>query len=175
MPAIPRPAPTEYPPLFGRYVDRVPDGDLIATLAGQLGDTLALIEGLADGQADFRYAPGKWSIKDVLGHVADTERIFVYRALCFARGDATPLPGFDEDAYVAGANFAGRRVADLAAELRAVRAATVAFFAGLDEAGLARRGLANNNQYTVRAIAALIAGHELHHRAVVRERYLSQM
>lgn len=172
---IPRPASTEYPALFARYIDRVPEGDVIGTLATQLDDTLRLVEGLSPEQADFRYAPGKWSIKQMLGHLADTERIFVYRALCFARGDRTSLPGFDEDAYVTGANFGDRTIADLAAELRSIRAGTVAFFKALDRAALDRQGVANNNRYTVRAVAALIAGHELHHAAVLRERYLSHV
>ena len=110
---ITRPAASEYPALFERYVARVPDGDVLASLASQIEDTLGLLANLSPAQADFRYEPGKWSIKEVIGHVADTERIFAYRALCFARGEAAPLPGFDEDAYVAAANFSDRPLADL--------------------------------------------------------------
>jgi len=169
---IERPAPDEYAPYFAKYIEQVPEGDVLALLRRQVEETAALVGGLDDHQADYRYAAGKWSVKEVVGHVADTERIMVYRGLCFARGEAAALPGFDENEYVAHAKFGGRRLADLLAEFRAVRAATVAFFSGLDAEELLRRGTANARPYTVRALAYVVAGHERHHSTILAERYL---
>jgi hypothetical protein len=156
---IARPTAAEYAPYFGRYIEQVPEGDVLELLRRQVDDTAALVDKLSDRDADFRYADGKWSIKEVLGHVADTERIMVYRALCFARAETAGLPGFDENEYVARAKFAGRKLADLLAEFRLVRAATVPFFAGLDGEELMRRGTANNRAYSVRSLAYIVAGH----------------
>jgi hypothetical protein len=169
--AIPRPAAAEYDPYYGRYIDKVPEGDLLRTLEAQARETQALLAGLSDAKALHRYAAGKWSIKEVIGHVADTERVYSYRALRFARADATALPGFDENAWVPAGNFDARPLADLAAELDAVRRATLALFRGLDAAALARRGTANDAAISVRAIAWIIAGHERHHVALLHERY----
>lgn len=168
---IPRPAAAEYDPYYGRYIDKVPEGDLLRTLEAQGRATQAVLAGLSDAAALHRYAAGKWSIKEVIGHVADTERVYAYRALRFARADATALPGFDENAWVPAGSFDARSVADLAAELDAVRRATLALFRGLDGAALARRGTANDAAVTVRAIAWIIAGHERHHVALLHERY----
>ena len=173
--AIARPAETEYAPYYGRYIALVPDGDVVDTLARQIEDTAQLLRGVTERDADFRYAEGKWSIKEVIGHLADTERIFSYRALRFARADATPLPGYDENAFVRNARFAERTLSDLFAELRAVRGATVALFGGLAPDELARRGVANEKEMSVRAAAYVIAGHERHHGAILRERYLGAL
>jgi len=170
--SIARPAADEYAPYFGRYIEQVPEGSVLELLRRQVSDTEALVGGLGDRDADYRYADGKWSIKEVVGHVADTERIMVYRALCFARGEAAGLPGFDENAYVAHSGFAGRTLGDLLAEFKSVRAATLSFFAGLDAEALQRRGTANNRAYSVRAVAYIVAGHERHHTAILAERYL---
>jgi len=169
--AIPRPVAAEYAPYYGRYIDKVPDGDLLRTLEDQGRETQAVLAGLSEAKALHRYAPGKWSVKEVIGHVTDTERVFSYRALRFARGDATALPGFDENAWVPAGSFDARSLADLAAELDAVRRATLALFRGLDAAALARRGTASDNAVSVRAIALIIAGHERHHVALLHERY----
>jgi len=169
--AIPRPVAAEYAPYYGRYIDKVPDGDLLRTLEDQGRETQAVLAGLSEAKALHRYAPGKWSVKEVVGHVTDTERVFSYRALRFARGDATALPGFDENAWVPAGSFDARSLADLAAELDAVRRATLALFRGLDAAALARRGTASDNAVSVRAIAWIIAGHERHHVALLHERY----
>jgi len=169
---IERPAPEEYAPPFARYIEQVPDGDVLALLRRQVDETAALLGKVSERDAGFRYAEGKWSIRQVVGHVADTERIFVYRALCFARGERAMLPGFEEDAYVAQAKFDARPLADLVAELRAVRAATIPFFAGLDAEELGRAGTANDRPYTVRSIAWIVAGHERHHTAILAARYL---
>jgi uncharacterized damage-inducible protein DinB len=146
---------------------------LLETLERQCVETARLLEKIPESKALYRYAPAKWSIKEVLGHLADSERVFAYRALRFARGDTTPLPGFDEQVYAPAGRFDERSVADLGAELGAVRRATIALFGGLDEEALARRGTANGTEVSVRALAYIIAGHELHHLTVLRERYLS--
>ena len=169
---IARPAPNEHVAYFAHYVDLVPKGDVLDLLGRQVDETAALVGGLSDRDGDFRYAEGKWSIKEVLGHVTDTERIFVYRALCFARGESAGLPGFDENEYAAHSNAGTRSLKDHVAELRTVRAATLSFFSGLGENDLMRRGTANQREYTVRAIAFIIAGHERHHTGILAERYL---
>lgn len=167
-----RPAPAEYSPYFARYIDLVPDGPIVETLRRQIAETRTLLQGLSRERAAHPHAPGKWSVAEVVGHLSDAERVFAYRALCFARNDATPLPGFDEKSYAASAGFAARPFADVLEELVAVRAATVALFTGFDDAALARRGIANDAPVSVRALAWIIAGHELHHRAFLRARYL---
>ncbi len=118
-----------------------------------------------------RYAPGKWSVKQVVGHLCDGERVFAYRALRFARADRTPLPGFDETLWVPEGNFDARPIDDLALEYRAVRSASIALFASLAPEALARIGVANDTPMSVRALAWTIAGHELHHRGLLIERY----
>ncbi len=167
-----KPEPTEYAPYFGKYVALVPDGDIVVTLGKQIQDTLGLLGGLTEAQGDLRYAPGKWSVKEVIGHLIDTERIFAYRALRFARTDATPLPGFDENVYVANAGFGSRSLADLAGEFESVRKSNIYLFKNLDGDSLLRRGAANDNEISVRALAYNIAGHELHHVGILRARYL---
>jgi uncharacterized damage-inducible protein DinB len=167
-------AENEYAPPFAPYLARLGGAchDLVAQLAEQGSRTSALLAGIPEERAGFRYAPGKWSIRDMVGHLADSERILVFRALCVARGEQTARPGFDEAAYAATAGADRRTLADLAAELAMVRAATVAFFSHLDAPALARRGTANQYPTTPRALAAVIAGHELHHLAILEERYL---
>ncbi|HVO35178.1 MAG TPA: DinB family protein [Gemmatimonadales bacterium] len=169
---IARPASAEYVPYFARYVDLVPEGDILDLLRRQVDETAALVGTLSDRDADYRYAEGKWSIKEVIGHLADAERIFLYRALCFARGEPKELPGWDENEYVARAAFGARALADLVAELKAARAASVSLYAGLDQEELLRKGTANQRGYSVRAVAYITAGHERHHCDIIRERYL---
>ncbi len=168
---IPRPEATEYGPFYGTYISLVPDGELLTILEDQRRDTQRLLGALPDAKALHRYAPGKWSVKEVVGHVTDSERVFSYRALRFARGDAQSLAGFDEKAWVPAAGFDGRSLPDLLAELDAVRRATIALLRGFDAAALARKGTANNREITVRALAYVIAGHERHHVGILRERY----
>lgn len=169
-----RPASRDVPEYFSRYVARVPDGDIAAMLATQVDDTAALLAGLSDEQARHRYAPGKWSIKEVVCHVSDVERVMAYRLLRFGRGDATPLAGFDENAWAPAARADDRPLTDLLAELQAVRAATVALVRGLPDDALDRTGTANGLLASARALAWIIAGHELHHRFILRERYLPE-
>jgi uncharacterized damage-inducible protein DinB len=167
-----RPDASEYNPYYGKYIQQVPDGDVVKTLVSQAPEFLSLVRSLAEDRGGHRYAPGKWSIREVIGHVADGERIFAYRALRFARGDQTALPGFDENAFVANAHFDDRSLESLASELEAARTATVAFFDTLTADEWARGGTASNYPVTVRALAWIIAGHERHHLAILRDRYL---
>jgi uncharacterized damage-inducible protein DinB len=167
-----RPASTEFSPYYAGYVARVPDGDVVASLAAQVADTIALVRSLPESKGEHRYAEGKWSIRQVLGHMADTERIMAYRALRVARGDSTPLAGFDENAFVANARFDARTLDSLADDLSIVRRATVALLTPLSDEELLRAGSANGAPVTARALAWIIAGHERHHVAVLRERYL---
>lgn len=167
-----KPDSTEYAPYFEKYISLVREEEIVVTLGKQIEGTLSLIRGLSEAQGDHCYAPGKWSVKEVIGHLIDAERIFTYRAMRFARNDATPLPGFDEDAFVANAGFGSRPLADLAEEFEYTRKSNVYLFKNLDGDASLRRGLSNNNELSVRAIAYIIAGHELHHVGVLRARYL---
>lgn len=173
MPYAQRPAPDEYLVYYHKYASRVPDGDIIAILATQLEDTLTLLRDVTDERGLHAYAPGKWSIKEVIGHISDVERVMGYRALRFARGDETPLPGFDENVYTPAGEFNARPIASLLAELASVRRGTVALLAGLPAQAWTRSGAANNAAVTVRALAWIIAGHELHHRELIATRYLA--
>lgn len=168
---IARPAADEYLEYYGRYIALVPGDDALPVLARAQAETHRLLAGLDEARALHRYAPGKWSVKEVLGHLADGERVFGYRALRFARADQTPLPGFDENTYVPAGKFGRRTLADMAAEFAAVRAATLALARSLDDEALLRRGTASDCPFSVRALVAIIAGHELHHVALLRERY----
>ncbi len=167
----PRPAPGDYAPYAEQYVLLVTGDDILATLTAQLKQTTTLFSGRSERDGNFRYAPDKWSVKEVVGHVADTERIFAYRALRIARGDLTPLEGFEQEDYVRGARFGARKLADLVEEYADVRQASLALFRSLGEEAWLRRGVASGNPVTVLALAYLIAGHELHHRKILDERY----
>lgn len=166
-----RPVAGEYNPYYDRYISLVPSDDVVGLLEKQAPETIALFES-ASAKADYRYAPGKWSVKEMLGHMNDTERIMAYRALRSVRGDKTPLAGFEQDDYIRDGNFEQRTLADLMDEFLAVRQATLALLRPVDAEGGARRGVANGDAISVRALAYIIAGHELHHRRVLREKYL---
>ncbi|MCC7139913.1 MAG: DinB family protein [Planctomycetes bacterium] len=168
---IPRPGPDECASEAGAYVARVAGDDAAPRLAAQVEVAARRLGPLDDARALHRYAPGKWSVKEVVGHLADTERVYAYRALSFARGDATPLPGFDEDAWTPQGRFDARPLADLLAEWTAVRAATVALFRGLPADALVRKGVANGTPVSVRALAWLAVGHAEHHLGVLADRY----
>lgn len=171
MPTLDRPLPDEHAEYYGQYVALVPEGDVLATLERQGIETAAALRKVPAALAKHRYAPGKWSVTEVIGHLSDAERVFTYRALRFARNDTTPLAGFSESDYVPAARFDDRTLPDVAAEYAAVRAATLSLFRGLDPAAWNRRGLANDQTISVRALAFVLAGHELHHLRVLRERY----
>src|SRR5688572_15759665 len=170
---IGRPDTTEYLSYYGKYISMVPDDDILAVLESQMEDTAGFLGTIPESQAGFRYAPDKWSIKELVGHVIDGERVFAYRALRFARNDKTPLPGYEQDDYVRSGAFDNCRLSDLAAELKSVRQATLFLFKHLDGDSWTRRGLANDAEVSVRALAYIIAGHELHHREILRTKYLS--
>jgi hypothetical protein len=167
-----RPESNEYAPYYGKYVSLVPDGDVLVTLEKQLPETLALLA-RPEADGDIRYAPGKWSVKESLGHVIDAERVFSYRAMRIARNDRTPLPGFEQDDYIKYGPFGQCSLAGLVEEFAAVRKSTLLLLRALDESAWARRGVASNNEVTVLALAYIIAGHELHHRKIFREKYFS--
>ena len=169
---IGKPDATEYNPYYGKYISLVADSDIIALLSQQLDETLALLGSIPESLAGFRYAPDKWSIKELIGHVIDTERIFAYRALRFARNDQTPIEGFEQDNYVRSASFDDSTLAELASEFAHVRRANLFLFKHLDEEAWKRRGTASDNEVSVRALAYIIAGHELHHMEILRSRYL---
>jgi|SRR5262245_18611180 len=167
-----KPETTEYAPYFARYISLVPEGDLLATLENQNEATLKLLRSLSEEKGGYRYAPGKWSIKELVGHLIDTERVFAYRALCFARDDKTPLPGMEQDDFVRGADFDSIRLADLADEFAAVRRSNLYLFRHFNREAWLRRGTASGNEMSARAAAFIIAGHELYHLDVLKTRYL---
>ena len=170
---IQRPAAGEYFEYYGKYIALVPDGDLLALLRAQNAETASLLASVSPAKADFAYAPGKWTIKEVLGHLCDAERVFAYRAMRFARADVTALAGFDENTYVPAGQFGERTLADLVEEFQAIRSATLHLARHLDGDALARRGTASGHPISVRALLYIIAGHERHHVALLRERYLN--
>ena len=167
-----RPDPSEYAPYYGRYIELVPEGSIVEILRTQVRGTLDLLRSLPEANGNHRYAPGKWSIKQVVGHVTDGERVFSYRALRFGRGDATQLPGFEQDDYARDGGFDVRTLQHLSDELEAVRRATVRLYEGFSEEESLRKGIASSNPVSVRALAYIIAGHELHHVKILKEKYL---
>lgn len=171
-PAPLKPEANEYAPYYERYVSLVPEADLVETLERQGTETVALLRGLSEEKGAHRYEPGKWSIKQLVGHMSDGERLFAYRALSIARGDSAELPGMDQDVWMAGVDFDARTLADLIDEFEVVRAATIHLLRHLSPEAWARRGVASDNEVTVRALAYVIAGHETHHLHILRERYL---
>ena len=168
---IARPEPGEYAPYYDRYISLIAGSDILGTLDAQRRQMVLLLSGRDESDGDFRYAPDKWNAKEVLGHVCDTERIFAYRALRIARGDQTPLAGFEQDDYVRNGPFAGAPIAERVEDYIAVRRATLTLLRNLDEAAWVRRGVANKNEVSVRALGYIIAGHEVHHRRILEEKY----
>ena len=163
---------TEAAEYYFTYIDKVAPGDICGVLEGQLPETLALLNGISEEQSLARYAPDKWSIRQVVSHLNDTERLFVFRALWFARGFDSPLPSFDQDIAVSTAGADARSWRSHVDEFRVIRAATLAFFQNLPPEAWTRRGVASGNPFTVRALAFITAGHVTHHTKVLRERYL---
>jgi hypothetical protein len=171
MPTIVRPDPSEYPARYRKYVDLVPDGDILETLLDQVEDNVALV-GLREEETLVRCAPGKWNAKEIIGHVIDTERVFTCRALRIGRGDQTPQPGFKQDDYVTTGGFADRTFASLLDEHLIVRKATVALFRGFPTEVFVRTGFIHGDPISVRAIAWIITGHGRYHAAIIREQYV---
>jgi hypothetical protein len=168
---IGRPEPAEYSQTVAHYIARVPEDDPLASMAPQVHEFRDRLSHVTEAAAGHRYAPGKWTIRQTVGHLADTERILGYRALCLARGERAPLPGFDENAYVDQAPFEARTLADLLAEFAAVRESTRHLFDALGADAWLRRGVANGNPISVRGLAYTIVGHVRHHTTILEERY----
>jgi len=167
-----RPDATEYSTYYGRYIAAVPEGDVMAVLRRDRDEWQTMIAELTESRGGHRYAKDKWSIREVIGHVSDTERVFSYRAFRIARGDKTPLASFDQDEYVKTANSDRRTLSSLAAELLSVRESTLALFTALPDEAWTRTGTASDNPVSVRALAYITAGHAQHHLKIVREQYL---
>lgn len=167
-----RPAPTDFASAHAGYLSLVEDtDDIVSVIEAQSSETQKLLATLDETRAGYRYATGKWSIREVIGHIADAERILGYRALAIARGETQPLPGFDEQAYVRNAAFDEWKLGDLAEQYALVRRSHIVLFRNLPQEAWERRGIANGNEVTVNALAWIIAGHERHHVKVLRERY----
>lgn len=166
-----RPEAGEFAEYYGKYIAKVPGTDVVGILESERLQMSRLFAGRSERDGNFRYAPGKWTIKEVLGHVVDAERIFTYRALRIGRGDETPLSSFEQDDYVKNGKFAARTLADLAEEFDAVRGASISLFRSFDDAAWGRRGVASQKQVTARALGFITAGHQIHHRMILEESY----
>jgi DinB family protein len=166
-----RPEATEYAEFYANYVSKVSGTDLLRILESERLQMLQLFAGRTERDGNFSYAPGKWTVKEILGHITDTERIFTYRALRIGRGDKTPLPGFEQDDFVRNGGFAKRTIADLSEEFAVVRSASLALFRSFDEAAWSKRGVASQKEVTARALGFITAGHQIHHRMILEERY----
>ncbi len=170
--ALTRPLPGEYAEAYAPYVAAAAEGNVLALLQAQLGDVIDLYSRFSEAQGAFRYAPGKWSLKDLLQHMSDAELIFAYRCLRIGRGDVTPLAGFDEEAYAAEAQADERSVADLLADFRAARTASLNLFRGLPDSAWGQLGTTNGRSITARCLPFINLGHAAHHLDIIRERYL---
>jgi DinB superfamily len=168
-----RPDRQEAAEYYYTYIDKVPDGDITGTLREQRAAMLASLREVSEKRADYRYAPDKWSLREVLGHITDTERVFAFRAFWFARGLAEPMPSFDQDVAVRGAGLGTRPWVSLVDDFDAVRGATLTLVEGFSDEAWGRHGTASGNPVTVRALAYIIAGHAEHHLRLIRERYVS--
>ncbi|MGZ3751513.1 MAG: DinB family protein [Mucilaginibacter sp.] len=167
---IHKPQPDEFVPFYNTYISKVPDGDVLELLKQLKDSSYALFSNLSDEKANYAYAEGKWTVKEALGHMIDTERTFAYRLFCFSR-NFVELPGFDQDVYVDNANFNTRTIQSLAAEFRATRESNIYMIESLTDEQLNRKGIASGNQATVRAMVYMLAGHEIHHLGILKERY----
>jgi DinB superfamily len=168
-----RPLETEYAPYFSSYIGQVNENEILPVLRSQLDALDVLLDRVSPDHETYRYAEGKWSIREIVGHLIDGERVFGYRALCIARGETQSLPGFDQDEYMASAPYDHIELEDLLSEFRLVRQSNIAMFRNFDETAWTRIGTANDNQVSVRALAFIMAGHTRHHMNVLRERYLT--
>jgi hypothetical protein len=167
-----RPLPGEYTEAHARYIDAAPEGDPLALLRSQMSEATALFVGLSEAQGAYRYAPGKWSLKDLIQHLSDTERIFAYRCLRIGRGDATPLAGFEENDYATAARAEEHSVADLLADFQVSRAAAISLFRSFPDAAWGQQGTSNGRAITARCVPYICLGHAAHHLDVIRQRYL---
>lgn len=170
-----RPAKNEYPAYYQAYIDLIKGDNIIRSLEEQILTMQNILSEIPEEKENFTYAEGKWTMKEVIGHVIDTERIFAYRALRFARQDKTELPGFDENAYVPAGHFSKRTLYDLAHEFGRVRESNLIMLRNFDEKAWASSGIASGKEISVRAIAYIMAGHAVHHMNVIRSRYVVEM
>jgi len=168
---IDRPKETEYPPFYAGYVARVPETEILEALREQPTELKRIADSLASDKERYRYAPDKWSVRELFGHLVDSERFFGHRAFCISRADANPLPGFDENFYVTQSTYDSRPLADLVKDFSLLREANSRLLENLEEAAWPREGVANGAKVTVRALAYIMTGHARHHLAVLRERY----
>ncbi len=171
--ALQRPDPSEHDPYYGLYINQAPDGDILAIMADELTTTLDVLGDLDPARETFRYADDKWSIREVVGHLIDTEWTFAYRGLCFARTDPAALPGFDQDLWARASNAGERPLAELLATLTCARRSSLAIFRAFDDEMWRRTGVASGLSFSVRAMPYILAGHEIHHRKVLAEWYLA--
>lgn len=167
-----RPVISEYDSYFSKYVNLVPDGDILEILEQQNKETNILLKDISNTQGLFKYSPNKWSMKEVIGHLTDTERILGYALLCIARGEVISLPNYDKNVYVQSAAFDKHSMEDLLANLSIVRKSTLQLLKSLNSEDWLRRGIANGSEVTVRALVIILAGHELHHRKIIKEFYI---
>ena len=168
-----RPGADEHAPYYGSYIAEAPAGDLMNVLESQRTDMLATLKKVPESRAGHRYAEGKWSIRELVAHLCDTERVFSYRLLRFARGDTSPLASFDENVFANASETDARTLADLTEEFAAVRVATITLVRPMRDEQMARRGTASGKEISARALARIIPGHAQHHMKILRERYLS--
>jgi uncharacterized damage-inducible protein DinB len=166
-----RPSEKDYAPYYKGYIDKIKGDDIIDILQKQLTSISEFFKNVSEEKGNYAYADGKWSVKEVLGHMLDTERVFAYRALCIARKEKQSLPGMEQDDYVREGSFNKRRLKDLVNEFSLVRKANLALFNSFSERDLNNRGIASNNEVTVRALLFIIAGHAMHHITILREKY----
>ena len=170
--AITKPDISEYPPYYGTYINQANNNDLIKAL-NESGELFAkFIRSLPAQKLDYRYAEGKWNIKEIVSHITDSERVFTYRALTFSRNDKSELPGYDENIWAPESNATGRNIKDIIEEYENVRKATISLFEGFTETMIMRKGIANGREISVRALGYILPGHEIHHMGVIKERYL---
>ena len=169
-----RPDPSEVETPYRTSFDQVPDGHLISIMESEIEDTTKLLATLGEERGGYRYAPGKWSVKEVIGHLCDSERIMSYRALAFARGETVDLPGYEQDDYVVTGRFDERTLEDVSGEFSSIRRATLTLFRSFPEDVLTRRGRASGCAFTVRGLAYVMCGHEIHHKRILRERYVER-
>jgi len=169
---ISKPDTSEHDPYYSRYIDLINGNDILKTLSVQIDGSLALLRSIPSSKSLHRYAPDKWSVNQVVGHIIDSERVFAYRALTFARNDKTSLPGFEQDDWIRGSSFDSFALAELISEFEGVRRANIYFFQHLSVDEWMRKGKANKADISVRALAYIIAGHELHHIQILKTKYL---
>jgi len=167
-----RPAKGDYGEYYQKYIDLVKGDDIFRILVEQNMDSQNVLNSFSESKGNYKYAEGKWSVKEVIGHMMDVERIFAYRALCIARGETNPLPGMDQDMYVSNGNFNKRQLFDLNYEYRLLRESNILLFGGFDKSVLQNKGTASGYEVTVLALMFMTVGHEKHHLNVLMERYI---